>query len=115
MSVFIRSVAILFLLIILLYGSGLDKNLTFPEYEITIKNNRFFPELTEIPPDTRAKLTIKNLDNNVEEFESFDLKREVIIPANGQIKMLIGPLKVGKYRYFGEFHEETARGVIEVK
>jgi len=86
-----------------------------PEYSITIKDHYFEPARLEIPAGKKIRLLVKNLDNSVEEFESFELKREKIVPAGGQIKVIIGPLQPGKYKFFGEFHEATAQGIIEVK
>ena len=51
----------------------------------------------------------------VEEFESFDLKREKIIPAKGKVIVIVGPLSSGEYSFFGEFHQETAQGKLIVK
>ena len=84
------------------------------EYEITILNHRFIPELLVIPVDQKIKLIIYNQDSEAEEFESFDLKREKIVPAQTKIKLNIGPLKPGEYKFFGDFHSETAKGIIIV-
>ena len=35
-----------------------------------------------------------------------------LIPAGGVVTIAIGPLKPGKYRFFGEFNPKTAQGVI---
>ncbi|MFN7038293.1 MAG: cupredoxin domain-containing protein [Alphaproteobacteria bacterium] len=82
--------------------------------ELVIKEHRFHPNELSLPAGKKIKLIIKNEDSTVEEFESFDLKREKIIPAGGEIKVNIGPLKAGEYKFFGEFHEATAQGIIKV-
>lgn len=66
-----------------------------------------------VPANRKIKLIVKNNDATAEEFESYDLNREKIVPGNSEITVYIGPLKPGKCRYFGEFHEDTAQGVIE--
>ena len=82
---------------------------------VTIENHRFSPSEVIVPEGRRIKLIVKNNDNSVEEFESFDLNREKLVPGKGEIKVLFGPLKPGTYKFFGEFHEETAQGKIVVK
>ncbi|MBN8531440.1 MAG: cupredoxin domain-containing protein [Alphaproteobacteria bacterium] len=85
------------------------------DYVITIKDHQFSPKELTIPADTKVKLTVKNQDATPEEFESHDLKREKIVKGNSEIVVSVGPLKPGTYKYFGEFHEDTAQGVIIVK
>jgi plastocyanin len=85
-----------------------------PQYDFILQNHRFEPSEVTIPAGQRVKLHIKNMDPTAEEFESFDLHREKIVPANGEITVSVGPLKPGKYEFFGEFHAETAQGVLLV-
>ena len=82
------------------------------EIRITIKEHRFIPSEVRVKANTRLKLIIVNEDSTPEEFESYELNREEIIDGNETITIFIGPLKAGKYEYFGEFHKETAQGVI---
>jgi len=84
-------------------------------YTLTIKDNRFSPEVIEIKADQKVKLIVRNLDKSAEEFESAELRREKIIPAGGEAVIFIGPLKPGSYPFVGEFHAETAKGRIVVK
>jgi hypothetical protein len=83
--------------------------------EISIKDHRFEPEEIKVPKDTLIKLVINNLDDSVEEFESFDLKREKIVPAKGSITVVLAPLQPGKYFFFGDFHADTAKGYLIVE
>jgi len=69
----------------------------------------------EIPVDTKVKLIVKNEDKTPEEFESHDFKREKIIPGGTTAKILVGPLKAGEYKFFGEFNPKTAQGKLVVK
>ena len=84
-------------------------------YRITVKDHRFSPEELVIPAGQKVKIVVENLDPAPEEFESYDLKREKVITANGQIVLFIGPLKAGSYKYFGDFHPTTAQGRIVAK
>ena len=86
----------------------------FDEYVIVIKDHKFIPERLEIPANVKVKLVVDNQDDEVEEFESFDLRREKIVPARGKIKINIGPLGPGEYKIFGDFHSNSANGLIIV-
>lgn len=83
-----------------------------PEYGLTIKNHRFSPTELKVPAATKIKLVVNNLDGTPEEFESHPLNREKVIAGKSKAIIYIGPLKPGKYAFVGEFHEDTARGVI---
>jgi plastocyanin domain-containing protein len=81
-------------------------------YEIIIKDHKFSPELLKVPAGEKIKLIIDNQDPTPEEFESHDFNREKIIPGNSKATIFIGPLKPGKYHFFGEFNMDTAKGDI---
>ncbi len=85
------------------------------KFQISIKNHRFEPAELTIPADEKIKLVVNNLDATPEEFESFVLNREKIVRGNGKAVIFIGPLKPGRYKFFGEFNPKTAQGVIVVK
>ena len=89
--------------------------LAIDKYELIIKDHKFIPSQLILPVKTKIKLLIKNQDDEVEEFESFDLRREKIIPAKSEITLNIGPLEPGEYKFFGDFHSTTAQGVVIVK
>ena len=82
------------------------------EVEILIKDHLFTPSTLTVPTDTRIKLKITNADPTAEEFESYKLNREKIIPGNSKAIVFIGPLEAGEYDFFGEFNEATAQGKI---
>jgi plastocyanin len=82
---------------------------------LTIKNHRFEPAEITIPRDTKVRLTVRNEDATAEEFESYELNREKIVPPNGEIVLFIGPLEPGTYPFFGEFHQDTAQGRVIVQ
>ncbi len=85
------------------------------EYVVTIKDHQFTPALLKIPANQKVKLVIDNQDPTPEEFESHDLNREKIIGGGKKGFVFIGPLKPGKYEFFGEFNPKTANGTIEVE
>ena len=86
-----------------------------PVYELKIKDHRFDPSRLEIPAGAKVKLVIKNLDATPEEFESYQLNREKIVPGNSEIIVYVGPLDPGEYGFFGDFNQDTAQGTLTVK
>lgn len=103
----------LFLLLSLLSASAFAADVK--EYTLTLRNHRFVPAQLTIPANTKVKLLVINEDPTPEEFESHELNREKIVTGKGRITVIIGPLKPGRYPFFGEFHEKTAQGVVIVK
>lgn len=86
-----------------------------PIIEIEIRDHLFFPAEFEIPVDTKVKLLVINNDSTAEEFESYELNREKVIPGNSKGTIFIGPLPAGEYPFFGEFFPKTAQGKVIVK
>lgn len=83
-----------------------------PEFTLTIKDHKFTPIELTIPANTKVKLIVVNKDASAEEFESHDLRREKVVTGNSTINVYVGPLKAGRYLFFGDFHQDTAQGVI---
>jgi len=83
-----------------------------PSYTLEIKDHQFHPTEIEIPAGQKIALIVKNNDTTPEEFESTELRREKVVPGGDQITVYIGPLKPGKYEFFGDFNPKTARGHI---
>jgi hypothetical protein len=83
-----------------------------PELLLVIKNHRFEPAEFKVPAGQRVKLVVHNQDATAEEFESHSLKREKIIPAGAKATLYVGPLKPGRYEFFGEFNPTTAQGLV---
>ena len=46
---------------------------------------------------------------------TLELNREKIIPGGKEVTVFIGPVKPGRYPFFGEFNQDTAQGVVIVK
>ena len=83
-----------------------------PELTLVIRDHTFEPAELIIPAGTKVKLLIENKDSSVEEFESYELAREKVIPGNSATSLYIGPLKAGRYPFFGDFNQSTAKGVV---
>ena len=79
---------------------------------VTIKDHRFTPSEIHVPAGKPATLNIKNEDETAEEFESHELKIEKVIAGGTSGTVRLRPLDPGKYPFIGEYHEDTAKGVI---
>ena len=83
-----------------------------PEVLLVIKNHRFEPSELKVLAGQRVRLTVHNQDATPEEFESHKLNREKVVPAGAKVVIFIGPLKPGKYEFWGEYNESTAKGAV---
>lgn len=86
-----------------------------PEFTLALQDHRFVPAEVTVPAGLKLKLVIENHDATPEEFESYALNREKIVPPHGRIVVYVGPLKPGRYEFFGEFNASTARGWLVVQ
>lgn len=82
------------------------------EVSLVIRDHRFEPAEIRVPAGQKIKLVVHNQDATPEEFESHQLNREKLIAPGAKANIFIGPLKPGRYPFFGEFHEKTARGAV---
>lgn len=86
------------------------------EIRITIRDHRFEPAMIEVPSNRALKLIVTNADATPEEFESIGLKIERVIPPGKTAEFTVRPLRPNRnYKFFGEFHPETAQGQVVVK
>jgi plastocyanin len=81
-------------------------------FTITIKDHKFSPSELKVPAGKRITVTVANEDATPEEFESHELKVEKVIPGNSKGVVRFGPLTKGRYPFFGEYHEDTAKGAV---
>lgn len=84
-------------------------------YTLRIKDHKFIPAQLAVPANVKFKLIVVNEDATPEEFESHELNREKIVTGKGKIVVFLGPLKPGRYPFFGEFHANTAQGALIAK
>jgi plastocyanin len=106
----LRSAPLAFAL--LLPGPALAQESTL---SVSIKDHRFSPAEIHAPANTAVTLVVKNLDATPEEFESKHLRVEKIIAGGGSATLHLRPLSAGRYRFFGEYHEDTAEGYLVVE
>ncbi len=79
---------------------------------IVIKDHQFIPPQLTVPAGQKIRIIVDNQDPAAEEFESFDLDREQVVEGGKQITVFLGPLKPGTYKYWGDFHQDIAKGII---
>jgi high-affinity iron transporter len=82
---------------------------------LVFHNHRFEPNRIQVPANARFQLKVKNTDDTADEFESVDLNREKLVTPGQTITVFLGPLPPGEYKFFGDFHQNTAQGVLVAK
>jgi plastocyanin len=83
--------------------------------KITIQDHRFSPTELHAPAGKPLAIAVTNNDDSTEEFESYDFDREQRIKAKETGTIKLGPMKPGRYPFFGDFHRKTAQGVLVVE
>jgi hypothetical protein len=102
-------------LFLLLTASTVVWAVDLPEFQLTIKGQKFEPAQLTVPANTKFKLRVINTDNTPSEFESTEFNREKIVLPNSTITVFIGPLDKGNYKFFDDFHQDTGKGVLVVE
>lgn len=80
--------------------------------DVTIKDHRFTPAEIHVKAGQPAELNIKNQDPLAEEFDSTALKIEKVIAGGKEGTVHLRPLDPGRYPFMGEYHSDTAQGVV---
>jgi hypothetical protein len=105
----VRLVAVAMLGLLLL-GDGAARAQTLPTLEL--RQHRFVPERIEAPAHQKFQLRVMNSDTTADEFESTELNREKLVPPGQTVTIFLGPLEPGEYHFFGDFHQDTAKGAL---
>ena len=83
-----------------------------PVIDIVIKDHRFTPAEIHVPAAQVVILRIRNDDATAEEFDSAPLKTEKVVAGGYTASVRLRPLAPGRYAFMGEYHPETAQGVV---
>jgi len=83
--------------------------------KISIQDHRFSPTELHAPAGKPLSIAVTNNDDSTEEFESYDFDREQRIKGKETGIVKLGPMKPGRYPFFGDFHRKTAQGVLVVE
>lgn len=86
-----------------------------PTIHLLMKDGRLFPETLEVPANTKFRLTVKNEGPGAAEFESLELRKETVLAPGVTRSLVFHPMKPGTYKFFDDFHPETAQGRIVAK
>lgn len=79
---------------------------------LTIRDHKFSPSEIHVKAHTPTTVTLTNEDDQAEEFDSTALKIEKVVTGHATGIMRLRPLAPGRYPFMGEFHSETAQGVV---
>jgi hypothetical protein len=105
---FYRFSAIPAVLLIVLAGCGNDS----AGVPMTLKDHRFAPAEIHVKANEPSLITLTNQDGSAEEFDSAALKVEKVVPGHETGNVRLRPLAPGRYPFMGEYHAETAQGVV---
>jgi len=100
------------LLAALLALSGPISQAFAQDFSLTIKDHKFDPAEMQVPAGKEFTLTVTNSDATAEEFESDDVDVEKVIAGGQSATITLGPLDAGRYEFYGEYHEDTAKGAL---
>ena len=92
--------------------AGLASAQSTEPVKLTIKDHRFTPTEVSAPAGERFRIEVANQDPTPAEFESSELKVEKVVAAGSKITVMAGPLKPGAYKFFDDYHPDTATGTL---
>ncbi len=84
-------------------------------FQLTMTDGVLQPGTLAVPAGRKFRLEITNAGKTPDEFDSVELNRERLIRPGERTTIFLGPLEPGSYRFMGEFHADTAKGVIIAK
>ena len=82
---------------------------------VTLQNHKFTPSEIHVKANTPSVIALTNKDSTAEEFDSTSLKVEKVVAGNSSGNVRIRALAPGRYPFMGEYHSETAQGVVVAK
>ena len=85
------------------------------EIQLSFKDKKFDPAEIGAPANTPIVIKLRNLDAKAMEFESKTLKVEKVVAGSSDATINVRAQKPGRYEFFNEYNEKTARGALVVK
>ena len=82
---------------------------------LSYKDKKFDPPEISAPANTPIVIKFRNLDRDAMELESDSLKIEKVVAAGKDATIKVKAQKPGRYEFFDEYNEKTARGALVVK
>lgn len=83
-----------------------------PTIPVILKDHRFTPAEIHVPQGKPVILKVTNQDATPEEFDSTALQVEKVIVGGTYGTIHLRPLGPGRYSFMGEYHSDTAQGVV---
>lgn len=82
---------------------------------LSVKDHKFQPAEARAAANKAFTIVVKNLDATPIEFESKTLRVEKVIAGGAEASIRMRALAPGKYKFFDEYNEKTAQGVLVVE
>jgi hypothetical protein len=79
---------------------------------LTLKGHKFLPAEIHVKANQPNVIALTNADDTVEEFDSTSLKVEKVVSGHDEGDVRLRPLAPGRYPFMGEFHSDTAQGIV---
>lgn len=102
----------IFSIFLLTSASALAPALAADPIKVTLQNHKFTPSEIRVKANTPAVIALANKDATAEEFDSTALKVEKVVAGNSSGNIRIRALAPGRYPFVGEYHADTAKGVV---
>jgi len=98
-------------------ATATENNASEPGFTITLKNGVVSPARVEVPAGVIVKITLKNTGTDPAEFESPQLRKEIVLAPGRVQSVTLQKPSAGEYVYFDDFHQDldSAFGVIVAK
>ena len=79
---------------------------------VSLKGHKFSPATIHVKAGVPNVIALTNNDDTAEEFDSTALKVEKVVAGHSAGNVRLRPLSPGSYPFMGEYHSETAQGVV---
>ena len=86
-----------------------------PVFQVEMNDGVITPSRIEVPAKTRFKIIVKNTGKMPAEFESSELRKEVVVPAGGEAPLIIRTLDAGEYKFFDDFQPSAPPALLIAK
>ena len=83
-----------------------------PAANLTLRAHKFLPAEVHVKANQPNVIALTNADDSAEEFDSTSLKVEKVVSGHDKGDVRIRSLAPGRYPFMGEFHSDTAQGVV---
>lgn len=80
--------------------------------DLVLKDHHFTPAEIHVKANVPSQIRLTNEDTSAEEFDSSALHVEKVVPGGQNGIIRLRPLAPGRYDFMGEYHSDTAKGVV---